>query len=202
MSVFEWQSQPMSYQPPENFVDISYWRSLDDSHLPHLSLHERATRFAVCLLTAWGNRWKTEADGRFTSSSTPVNPKYTDPTYLGERLRKFFSVKWLQESDVSSCQDWKAAVQRAVPGDLVYFDPPYPESLGYGNQWWSFSDQLDVVDWIADAVTREISVVVSNMATIERLYRRAGLETSVVKGPTASRTKREREEVLAWKIFP
>lgn len=200
MSVFEWQSQSDVYSPPANFMETGYWRGLTDDQLPMLSVHERATRFAVCLLTAWGNRWKTEADGSFTSSSTPINPRYCAHPYLESRLKKFFSVRWLASSDASRCCDWKIAVAEARPGDLVYLDTPYPESLGYGNQWWSFADQLDVIDWVAEAVLKGISVVVSNMSTLERLYRRAGLEVEIVKGPTASRTKRPREEVLAWRV--
>lgn len=196
MSAFAHQSKP--YAIPENYVDVDYWRSLTDEQLIHLDLNARATRFAVCLLTAWGNRWKTEANGAFTSSSTPVNPKFCDPDYLRARLLKFFGVAWLHEQDRAMCCDWKRAVSSAKPGDLVYLDPPYPESLGYGNQWWSFSDQLDVVDWVSNAVTRGVSVIVSNMATLERLYRRAGLQTEIIMGPTANRTKKHRQEVLAW----
>lgn len=88
----------------------------------------------------------------------------------------------------------------AQPGDLVYLDPPYPESLGYGNQWWSFADQLDVVDWATKASANGVNIVVSNMATIERLYKRAGLETTIVLGPKPSETRRTREEVIAWRI--
>lgn len=200
MAVFEWQSTQARYEPPSNFADVEYWRALTDAHLVDLDLRFKATRFAVCLLTAWGNRWKTEADGRFTASSTPVNLRYCESTYLEGRLRKFFDVRWLSPTDLSVCRDWKVSIDEVRTGDLVYLDTPYPESLGYGNQWWSFADQLDVTDWVAEAVPRGISVVVSNMSTLERLYRRAGLSVEIVSGPTASRTKRPREEVLAWKV--
>lgn len=200
MSVFEWQATGQSYVRPDNWSDADYWRGLTDADLPNLSLHERATRFAICLLTAWGNRWKTESNGSFTPSSTPVKAAYCRPAYLGPRLEKFFAVRWLAAHDVSVACDWKRTLQAVSPGDLVYLDTPYPESLGYGNQWWSFSDQLDVVDWVADAAKRDISIVVSNMATLERLYRRAGLAVEIAEGPKANRTKLPRTEVLAWKF--
>lgn len=199
MSVFEWQTAGMAYAIPKNFTDVSYWRALRDADLPSLTLHAKATRFAVCLLTAWGNRWKTEADGGFTSSSTPVNARYCEPSFLRRRLAAFFAVRWLRFGDLTISQDWKKSVADARPGDLVYLDPPYPESLGYGNQWWSFSDQLDVIDWVVDHP--EIAVVVSNMATLDRLYRRAGMTVELVTGPAPSRTKKQRVECLAWR-FP
>jgi hypothetical protein len=132
------------------------------------------------------------------NSSTPVNPKYCTPDFLRRRLEMFFSVCWLHAGDAAVSQDWKDAITIAKPGDLVYLDTPYPESLGYGNQWWSFSDQLDVIDWVAEHPN--IAVVVSNMATLERLYHRAGLSVDLVAGPTPSRTKRQRVECLAWRI--
>lgn len=197
MSVFEWQTANEVYRVPRNFLNTSHWRKLKDEDLSKLTLQEQATRFAVCLLTAWGNRWETHSTGEFRST---INGRYCDENYLRRRLEAFFGVKWLSPRDTARSQDWTKALAAVKAGDLVYLDPPYPESLGYGNQWWDFSDQLDVVDWAADATRRGVSVVISNMATIERLYKRAGFETKVLRGPAASKTRRVREEVLAWKI--
>lgn len=182
-----------------NYADVSYWRNLTDADFHNLSPVERANRFAICLLTAWGNRWKSKSDGSM-GTENPVNKKFADPNYLMKRLDAFFAVKWLQKGDAVTNADWKDAVKHVETGDLVYIDPPYPESLGYGNQWWSFSDQLDVVDWVTEAVQRGVKVVVSNMATIERLYRRAGLETRIVDGPKTSKTRTSRSEVIAWSL--
>lgn len=183
----------------DNYTDIDYWRGLKDADLEGLTTVERANRFAICLFTAWGNRWKSKADGSM-GTENPINKKFVKPEYLMKRLETFFSVKWLEHGDEIAHADWKDTLKNAKEGDLVYIDPPYPESLGYGNQWWSFSDQLDVVDWVAEAVQKDISVVVSNMATIERLYRRAGLQTMIVDGPKTSKTRTNRQEVIAWKI--
>lgn len=182
-----------------NYADIGYWRGLKDADIGTLTDSEQVTRFAVCLFTAWGNRWKSRADGSM-GTENPVNLKFTSQDYLRKKLDTFFSVRWLDGNDSVECADWKQTLRAVNAGDLVYIDPPYPESLGYGNQWWSFSDQLDVVDWVADAVKNDIDVVVSNMATIERLYRRAGLSTLIVDGPKTSKTRVGRSEVIAWKI--
>lgn len=190
------------YKLPANYGDVTYWRSLRDDQRRELSRVERATRFAVCLYSSWGNRWKTAPDGAFTQSSAPINPKWSTRTYLKPRLESMFhsSSSWLHKSDVIRHWDWKTAAFHAKPGDLVYLDPPYPESLGYGTQWWSFSDQLDIVDWVTEAIPRGIRVVVSNMATLERLYKRAGMKTRIIDYPRSSRTSRPRQEVLAWRV--
>jgi DNA adenine methylase len=191
------QSQVLGCSVADNYADINYWRNLNDNDLPNLSVAERANRFAICLFTAWGNRWETRIEGSFRSTT---NPKFCREDYLKRRLEQFFSVRWLTENDEVKCCDWKEAVKEAKAGDLVYMDSPYPESLGYGNNWWSFSDHLDVVDWSEQAIKQGISVVVSNMWTIERLYRHIGMQTTKVIGPKSSKTRRDREEVIAWKI--
>lgn len=199
MSMFSWQTcADKSLDHVHECKDVQYWRNLTDQSLSDLDWNKRSLRFLVCLLTAWGNRWETAPNGRFRST---VNEKYCEPDFLTNRIMDILSMpSWLRDDDIAVCQDWKKTVSLASPGDLVYLDPPYPESLGYGNQWWSFSDQLDVVDWTSEVIKKGVSVVVSNMSTLDRLYRRAGMEVKLVNGPKASLTKRQRVECIAWKI--
>lgn len=186
------------YRIPSNISDVEYWRSLTDADYSSMSPAKRAARFAVCLYSAWGNRWKTEMDGRLSASSAPTNPKWCSSEFLSAKVTALFREHWLRPDDVAEPGDWKNTVAGARPGDLVYIDPPYPEALGYGTQWWSFDDALDVVDWVA--AHPNISVVVSNMATMRRLYERNGLSCSVVTGPAASKTRRARTEILAHNL--
>ncbi len=197
--VSAFQCQLNNCNVSEKFENIEYWRNLKDSDFENLTVEQRANRFAICLLTAWGNRWKSKKDGSM-GSENPVNKKFINQEYLKNKLLDFFNKKWLNENDQIYCCDWKDLVTKAKSKDIVYIDPPYPESLGYGNQWWSFSDQLDVIDWISDAIKKNINVVVSNMSTVERLYRRIGMKTKIVSGPRSSKTRKSREEVIAYYI--
>lgn len=192
-----YQSQLEDSFVAENYSDIDYWRNLKDSDFDSLSVNERANRFAICLFTAWGNRWETAKDGKFRST---INLKYCNSEFLLKRLNNFFAVKHLSNKDTVLVNNWSETLKLAESGDLVYIDSPYPESLGYGNNLWTFSDHLDVVDWIEDAVGKGISVVASNMLTVERLYKRIGMETVAVEGPKASKTKAARQEVIAYKF--
>lgn len=193
-SIFEAQREP--YAVPDNYLDFAYWRGLRDVDLPTLSVQDRATRFGVCLLTAWGNRWESHPDGRFRST---INPKFCEPTRLRAQLEALFSLRWLTAGDQALAADWKVTLQEVRAGDLVYIDPPYPETLGYGNQWWTIGDLLDVVDW---AAASEASIVVSNVYAVERLFRRVGFEVRQVRGPAATKTRRGRDELLAWRFSP
>jgi site-specific DNA-adenine methylase len=179
-----------------NYTDIQYWRELSDSDFSSLTVKERMTRFFVCLLTAWGNRWQVRNDGRFSQT---INKQRCSQDYLTTKTHKIFSNCWLSSSDTALYQKWEKAVRSAQPGDLVYLDNPYPDSLGYGGSW-TFKDQLDIIDWACDAITQDISVVVSNMSTLERLYKRGGFKTRIIQGPSANVNRATREEVLAWVI--
>lgn len=175
---------------------IQAQRAFTDAEFDSLSTADAAMRFAVCLLTAWGNRWEVRDTGEFRST---LNKRYCVPDYLLQRLTKFFSVNWLGDADTATAADWSKTVEDVEPGDLVYLDSPYPESLGYGTVW-RFNDHLDVMDWAVDAARRGVSVVISNMGDLERLYRRAGLHTKLIQGPKRSKTRAAREEVLAWMV--
>lgn len=202
-SVYEWQRLGVPYTLPENFLDVSYWRGLRDTDIPDMTVTQRATRFAVCLHTSWGNRWKTESDGSFTSSSAPVNQAWCVPDYLRGRLVQFFGTPgWLRPSDECAVGDWLTTAERARSGDLLYLDPPYTETLGYGNQTWTLSNQLDVVDLAIEKAKEGVAVVVSNHSTIERLYRRAGFKIQIISGQKAMKTRRTRDEMLAWCGLP
>jgi len=180
------------YKTPPNIGNTNYWRALSDSDFGSLSVTARATRFAVCLLSAWGNRWETHGDGRFRST---VNQKWCNAEFLKPRIETMMRGHWFRSEDKALSGDWKETVVKAQPGDLVYLDPPYPEALGYGNQWWSFSDALDIVDWAAG--NPQIAIVISNMATLERLYARVGFHCATVTGPAPMKTRRARQELLA-----
>ena len=183
-----------------NALDYNYWRNIRDQDLSGMTLQEQATRFASCLFTAWGNRWKTEADGHFTPSSTPVNPKFCDPVKLRQQLEGFSKVRWLTPVDSIQTSNWAQALEAVAPGDLVYLDPPYPEHLGYGTQIWTLSDMLDTIDWIAEANRKGVFILASNVADLERLYQRAGLRTRIITLSEASLTRKARREVLATNL--
>ncbi|MBK7823187.1 MAG: hypothetical protein IPJ61_19570 [Tessaracoccus sp.] len=181
---------------PSNYLDFDFWRGLTDDEAGQLDVITRAQRFAICLHTAWGHRWKTDSAGRFTQSTAPLQATFCEPAYLRRQLDHVFTVKWLRAADIVVTGDWRSTVATFEYGDLVYLDPPYPETLGYGTQTWTIADLLDVIDWLADA---RINAVVSNVADIERLLVRAGFQTRCLLSPTASRTRRQRREIIAWR---
>lgn len=199
-SAFKNQLNSGSYQLPPEIYNVELWRSYKDCECAELGTFLATVRFAVCLYSAWGNRWKSKPDGSM-GNENPVNPKFCEAIYLNKKLTAFLNRKWLSHTDVVSNKNWLPALQNVQQGDLIYLDPPYPESLGYGNSLWTFSDQLDIVDFAAEAHKKGIKLIISNMSTVERLYARAGLKTFTVTSNIKSKTRRVREEVIAHNLF-
>lgn len=194
VSVYEYMATEPNYQVPDNYLDVDHWRGLSDADLASLSAEQRANRFAICLLTAWGNRWETRPDGTFRST---VNTKYCEPDYLARRLREFFAPRWFSGATVR-CANWMDVACLARPGDLVYCDPPYPETLGYGNHGWMLRDLLDVMDWAVEAAESGVAVVVSNVLDADRLFLRYGFSVVELAGPKPTKTRRQRGEMIAY----
>lgn len=188
------RGQPLPIPPS---LEPGPWRALRDADLPSLTRGDRAARFLICLLTAWGNRWECRDDGTFRST---LNPKFCDASTLAARIQQVARARWLGPMDQARAADVAEALRVARPGDLVYLDPPYPETLGYGNQVWNLDNQLDLIDWAA--AHQEISVVFSNASPLRRLLERAGLRCQAVVVPSSTRTKRQRSEVVAWRAGP
>lgn len=200
LSAEDWllQEHPTtSYILPENYQDYSYWRKLTDADFSSLEIKDRATRFAICLLSSWGNRWLVNKEGFFYG---PLAKKEKiPPTWMARRLMDFFSVKWLNDQDTIRRASWEEAVSMVEPGDLVYLDPPYPETTGYENVW-KIKDLLDVIDWSNEAIKRGVRIINSNVSDLERLYSRAGMQTKLVRFEKGCKTRRAREEVIAWAL--
>jgi len=177
-----------------------FLRHLSDGDLAHLPGTTVALRFAVCLLTSWGNRWETDPCGRFRST---MNPKATQ-SWVSQRLPGYFKdCPWMHAAKVQSSH-WADCLKYAGRGDVVYLDPPYPETLGYGNQLWTIGDLLDLVDWVADRLRRPDApaIIVSNVGDVARLFTRLGMRHLLVEQASTTKTKRKRTEVLAWSESP
>lgn len=177
---------------------IKNYRLLEDQALITLSDSSAAERFLVCLYSAWGNRWLTASSGKFTAT---LNKNWTSYEFLAEKFRGAIERgNHLHKGDQISSLDWIKLVQEAKPGDLVYLDPPYPDSTGYGDESWTLDNTLDVLDWAVQARDHGIHVVVSNMASLTRLFERSGFSCSLHNRGPQKGTSRTRVEMLATSL--
>lgn len=109
-------------------------------------------------------------------------------------------------------QDFRQVMARAVPGDVVYCDPPYvPLSLtasfdGYSAGGFSFRDQRDMAALCRELAGRGIPVLVSNHDTpfTREIYEGAEIEALDVRRSVAASagSRGKAPEVLAMFHVP
>lgn len=194
-SAYQWQINQQEYQLPDNFHAVEYWRNLRDDQYAGLSLSEQVTRMAVCIFSSWGHRWQTYEDGRLRST---LDPQWCTSEYLRSKILPMVSQRWLNTKDQVLQGDWKDALAGVQPGDLVFLDPPYTETLGYGNQRWGVADQIDVWEKVESLSQLGVSVIVTNHEEMSRLYRRFDLGIKILDRPGTGTTSATRKEMLGW----
>lgn len=94
--------------------------------------------------------------------------RYVTPYFPQEEMR-FFAEK--SRNAVFSCTDFENTMRQAVPGDVVYCDPPYvPLSVtasftGYHTGGFDDSQQIRLRDLAMELAAKGIPVLISNHAT-------------------------------------
>jgi DNA adenine methylase len=136
---------------------------------------QRAVRFAYLNRLAWNGLYRVNRDGQF---NVPI----------GDRLP---SVMW-NEADLLKASaalstarlitgDFRATVQQAASGDLVFLDPPYPrgcrDKVGfnrYARDVFNVSDHHDLADVVVDLTRRSVQVILTlaDADRFERIYSR------------------------------
>jgi DNA adenine methylase len=97
------------------------------------------------------------------------------------------------------CGDFRDAMKLAIPGDVVYCDPPYasgnegkPSFTGYTSSGFSNADQMDLVTLSWEAASRGATVIISNHDTpaIRDLYEGMELHEAEVRRSVAANAAR------------
>ena len=177
--------------PSPGLTDVPYWRSLADPTI--LGVNEQAARFLICLLTSWGARYQDHADGTFGLPIQTEKGRYNQAVGTLPELWRTF---WLRREDTVRQGSWADTIADAKQGDLVFLDPPYTETMGYGVEW-TVADQMDVLFWAAEATQRGVQVVATNHDAIGRYYDKFGLSVEYLNSPARGRTSKLRREMLA-----
>lgn len=134
-----------------------------------LSLPERAARMIYLNKTGYNGLYRVNRQGRF---NVPFG-RYKSPTYL-DRENLLAASQALQHVEIL-CAPFDTVVERAEPGDWVYFDPPYvPVSqtanfTSYYANGFTLQDQERLRDVCIALSQKEVYVMVSNSdATLVR----------------------------------
>lgn len=135
-----------------------------------------AVRFAAWFIylnkTGFNGLYRVNRSGRF---NVPMGRKANGSLLSGwmphtaEAIQEASLI--LSQSNTSlTTQDWKASLEAASPGDLVYFDPPYAKLkkgsfTDYQKDGFGPGEQAKLALAAADLVSRGVHVVLSNHDT-------------------------------------
>lgn len=137
-----------------------------------LSLPERAARLIYLNKTCYNGLYRENKAGQF---NVPFG-RYSNPLICDEPNLQAAS-RVLQGVDLA-VRPFDSVLERAQPGDLVYFDPPYhPISATanfttYNKDGFNEADQIRLRDVAADLDRRGVTILLSNSDTpfIRDLY--------------------------------
>jgi len=169
-----------------------YLRRRAEEFMPNT---EGAARTIYLNRTGFNGLYRVNKGGGF---NVPFG-RYTNPTICqAERLRAC-SVA-LGSYSLLTCTDFRLI--NPLPGDLVYFDPPYvplnPTSdfTSYTAEGFTEKDQLDLV-WLAGWLKRKgVHVIITNSSAARRLYTRKGFKIETVLGTRRVNSKADQRGAI------
>ncbi|MCS6825198.1 MAG: DNA adenine methylase [Caldilinea sp.] len=137
-----------------------------------LTLSERAARMIYLNKTGYNGLYRVNRQGQF---NVPFG-RYQSPNYLD--LENLLAVSHALQNVEIICTPFDTIVERAEPGDWVYFDPPYvPVSqtanfTSYYANGFSLRDQERLRDVCVALSQKDVQLMVSNSDTtiVRSLY--------------------------------
>lgn len=136
---------------------------------------ERPYREAVLFLflnrCCWNGLYRTNQDGEF---NVPMGSKWVRTKGIEEGLREGHEI--LENTTITS-KDFTYVKQHVDEGDLVFFDPPYPEESKtakfneYDPSGFGTEEQKELMRVALELDRRGASVMVTNGAAAEDLYK-------------------------------
>ncbi len=168
-----------------------------------------AARLLYLNRTGFNGLYRENADGEF---NVPIG-RYVDPDWVrAEEIRAASRVLGRLPDDALRRGGYEYVLDAAVPGDLVYFDPPYEpmsptaDFAEYSAGGFDRADQLDLLDVALELADRGVHVVLSNSGVMYDRYDDAGLSVDRVGATRAINSdadaRGEVHEVIATTVPP
>ena len=134
--------------------------------LDAMESHELAALFIFLNKTGFNGLWRVNASGKY---NVPAGEFKRPPTVCDEPCLRACSKALAGATIVNS--DFRAVEERAVAGDLAYFDPPYipvsktSDFTNYTADGFKHSDQIALRDLALRLKRRGVHVLLSNSDT-------------------------------------
>ena len=131
--------------------------------------------------TCFNGLYRENQSGGF---NTPIG-EYENPDWVqADRIQELS--EYLRGSSVFYNTDYTEATETALPGDLVYVDPPYQpmsateDFTEYTADGFDQDDQRDLLDYLCELRDRDVHVVASNSGVMADQYEDAGFDVHTV----------------------
>ncbi len=152
--------------------DREFYYAIREQDPWQLSLPERAARMIYLNKTGYNGLYRVNRQGKF---NVPFG-RYKSPKYLDQE--NLIAVSQALQNVEILCTPFQTVLERVVPGDWVYFDPPYvPLSqtanfTSYHANGFGLSDQEHLRDICVELSKEKVYVMLSNSDTeiIRSLY--------------------------------
>lgn len=176
--------------------DTDYFYRIRKQHPKDLSELARAARMVYLNKTCFNGLYRVNSQGYF---NVPLG-RYTNPTILDrDRLRA--AGKALKGVHLHE-EPFETVLERARPGDLVYFDPPYQpltrtaNFTSYTKDSFSEEDQARLAGVFDDLTERGVKVLLSNSDTelVRTLYARH--EQHIIQAPRFINSKASERKAI------
>jgi DNA adenine methylase len=166
----------------------------------------RAAEFIYLNKTCWNGLYRVNSGGMF---NVPYGAPKSDMIVDGANVKACSRLLACTEIKLEAV-DFRAVINRAGPGDLVFLDPPYVTAhnnngfIDYNETLFSWQDQVAAAQAARDAVDRGASVIVTNAhhKDVIDLYDgfsiRALGRSSTIAASSARRTKTQ--EAVFWRV--
>lgn len=136
---------------------------------------QRASRFIFLNKTCFNGLYRENSKGQF---NTPFG-RYAKPT-IADKVNLMAVSEYLNNADIEIIHSgYQHVLVTALPGDFVYFDPPYvpltktANFAGYVKGGFGLNDQTELAEVFAELTRRGVNAMLSNSNTeiVHDLYK-------------------------------
>lgn len=157
-------------------------RAYDDLPFAVPAMVTTAARFLWLSAMAFNGVWRVNGKGEMNMGVDPARLAKKDVLPGIDAFRAFAT----QIAGTDFVFGWEKALARALPGDVVFADPPYGEFRGYTAGGFSSRDHRLLASALKEAVARGIGVIGCNAPEAAGIYGWAKCEEVTRSGCVSS----------------
>lgn len=159
--------------------------------------YERAAKFIYLNQTSFNGIYRVNRDGVF---NVPYGFRPSTYDFINEE--NLISVSKKLQNVHLAVRDFKAIVNKAKPGDLVFLDPPYTVAhenngfIAYNQKIFSLADQISLASIVEKLSEKGVYYILTNAkhGAIKKIYNKIAPPVSLTRSSRVGGTGARRED--------